>query len=274
MARLSIARETLIALFAKSGNVCAFPGCNHELVTSRNIFVGQVCHIEAANPGGQRYNQNSNDDDRRSFANLMLLCYRHHKETDDTAAFNVLSLRTMKYEHEARHGQKPFKVNEAFLHRLETEMEVYWAAIADANRNQHVAPQFAVPVPVGTQASQQFSDVYKSFERLGEMFDDLSARDGTLNDEIRNHLVSLGYDLAPYDAVLYYKNPFFNRNWEIHALAVTNTRTDLIVALKQAEVRFLEEYSKTHSNESAVLERLEAAKVELHEMAVSAGYAD
>jgi hypothetical protein len=162
MARLCHKRETLIALFAKSGNVCAFPGCNEEIVTSRNQLVGQICHIEAANPGGPRHNANSNDEERRSFENLMLLCYPHHRETDDATAFDVQSLKTMKLEHEARHGQKPFKVNEAFLYRLECEMEGYWAAIVDANRNAHMVPDLAVPVTIATSASQQFADVYKS----------------------------------------------------------------------------------------------------------------
>ena len=133
MARRAVTRETLIALFAKSGNVCAFPGCTHELVTSRNLFVGQICHIEAANPGGQRYNPSSTDEDRRSFGNLLLMCYRHHRETDDEAAFSAQSLRAMKSTHESKHCQKPFKVNEAFLFRLESEMETYWSELETAN---------------------------------------------------------------------------------------------------------------------------------------------
>jgi hypothetical protein len=274
MTRYSITRETLNALFAKSGNVCAFPGCNEELVTSRNQFVGQICHIEAAGPGGQRYNPKSNDEERRSFANLMLLCYRHHKETDDTSAFDVQALRTMKQKHEARYGQKPFKVNEAFLYRLESEMEGYWAGIAHANQHGHVLPELAVPIPVGTPASQQFADVYRSLDRLREVLGNLSSKDDSLNAEIRKHLHSLGYDLTSYDSLPYYENPFIHRNWETHMLAVNNTLTDLVVALKQVEVRFLEEYAKTHFNESAVLERLEKAKSELHEMAISAGYVD
>ena len=274
MARLGITRETLISLFAKSGNVCAFPGCNHELVTSRNVFVGQICHIEAASPGGQRYNDHSNDEERRSFANLLLLCYRHHKETDDIAVFDVQSLKGMKHEHEGRHGQKPFKVNEAFLYRLESEMEGYWAAIMHDNRNSHAFPESAVAILVGTPASEQFADVYSSLKELGEILEDLSMRDSKLNDEIRNHLELLGYNLEPYDTVPYYKNPFFNRNWEIHALMARNTRTALIVDLKQTEVRFLEEYAKTHSSDSAALQRLEVAKAELHKMALSCGFAD
>lgn len=274
MARRAITRETLVALFAKSGNVCAFPGCTHELVTSRNLFVGQICHIEAANLGGQRYNPKSTDDDRRSFDNLLLMCYRHHRETDDEATFSAQSLRTMKSDHESKHGQKPFKVNEAFLFRLESEMQAYWSKIETANSEHHIAPQFAVRIPRQSPATEQFSDIARSVSRLAEILADLAGGDAELNEKVRKHLESLGYDLGPYDAIPYYLNPFFNRNWEVHSLAVNNVLTDLSVALKQAEVCFLAEYLKTHSNESDALAALEIAKKELHEMAVSAGYAD
>ena len=122
------------------------------MVNSCQTFVGQICHIEAANAGGPRYNHDSNDEERRSFQNLMLMCYRHHRETDDIAIFDTQSLKAIKFQHEAVHGQKPFKVNEAFLFRLESVMECYWAAIADANSNAHVIPELAVPIPVGTAA--------------------------------------------------------------------------------------------------------------------------
>jgi hypothetical protein len=274
MPRLAVTREALIPLFAKSGNVCAFPGCTHELVTGRNIFVGQVCHIEAANPGGQRYNRNSTDEERRSAANLMLLCYRHHKETDDVVAFDAPALRAMKHQHESLHGQKPFKVNEAFLFRLEAEMQAYWSGLKDANERLHFAPEFAVKLNIGTSAVDQFAEARNAVLRLSEILSGFADSDSLLNEEIKSHLVALGYDITPYDNVPYYRNPFFNRNWEMHALAANNTLTDLVVVLKQAEVRFLEEYVKTHSNETEAIARLETAKEELHEMAVSAGYAD
>lgn len=254
--------------------MCAFPGCNEEIVTSRNQFVGQICHIEAANPGGPRYNPNSTDEERRSIDNLMLFCYRHHKETDDATVFSVESLRAIKHEHEALHGQKPFKVNEAFLHRLEWEMEGYWTALQDANRNEHVVPDLAVSIRVGTPVLEQFADLYKSLARLDELHQHFWNTDRSLNDELRNHLASLGYDLAAFDAVPYYKSPCIDRNWEMHNIAVPNAYTDLVVALKQTEVRFFEEYAKTHSNESAVLKKLEELKAELRKMAISAGYVD
>jgi len=274
MSRLAVTREALIPLFAKSGNVCAFPGCTHELVTTRNLFVGQICHIEAANPGGQRYNPNSTDEERRSAANLVLFCYRHHRETDDVLVYDTNALRSMKNRHESMHGQKPFKVNEAFLHRLEAEMQTYWNKLHDANERLHVAPDFSVRLNIGTSAVDQFTDATTAVNRLSEILSGFAKADSTLNEEIRSHLVSLGYDLTPYDKVLYYGNPFFNRNWEMHALAVNNTLTDLVVVLKQAEVRFLEEYAKTHSNDLEAIARLESTREELHHMAISAGYAD
>lgn len=243
-------------------------------MTVRNIFVGQICHIEAANSGGQRYNINSTDDERRSAENLMLLCYRHHKETDDVAAFDANALRTMKHQHESAYGQKPFKVNEAFLHILESEMQTYWSGLQHANERLHIVPEFAVKLTIGTSAVDQFVEAERAVSRLSEILSRFSEADSLLNEEIKSHLSALGYDLTAYDNVPYYKNPFYNRNWEMHALAANNTLTDLVVLLKQAEVRFLEEYVKTHSSEAAAIARLKVAKEELHEMAVSTGYAD
>lgn len=274
MARIAPARETLIALFAKSGNVCAFPGCTHELVTQRNLFIGQICHIEAASPGGQRFNPDSDDEQRRLFDNLLLLCYRHHKETDDIFAFGTQTLRQMKRNHEGRHGAKPFKINEAFLHRLEVDMASYWEGIAISNHERHVAPEFAVKVQVGIEAQKQFNELDKAVQRIAELFTYFSECDSSLNEEIRTHLKLLEYDLTAYDAAPYFKNPFFNRNWEMHALAANNALTDLVVLKKQAKVRFLEEYVKTHPNESTAIDALETAKQEMQSIAVSAGYVD
>jgi len=41
-----------------SGNQCAYPTCTESLVDEFGGYVGNVCHIEAAEKGGQRYNGN------------------------------------------------------------------------------------------------------------------------------------------------------------------------------------------------------------------------
>jgi hypothetical protein len=54
--RLTPTKDTLRELYLKSGNRCAFPGCHKALFNSKGVFVGQICHIEAAESGGQRFN--------------------------------------------------------------------------------------------------------------------------------------------------------------------------------------------------------------------------
>lgn len=274
MTRRSNKNNVVRALFAKSGNRCAFPGCNEEMVTSSNMFVGQICHIEAASPGGARYNPSSTDEDRHSFRNLMLMCYKHHHEIDNTAQYDVSALQLIKREHERSYGQNPFKVNEAFLYRIERQMEEYWATISNENDHHHVIPDLAVHIATGTPASEQFVEVYKALECLSGFVTQLRDSDTSLNEDIRNHLKSLGYDLNAYDAVPYYYNPFINRNWGVHSLGVQNSSIDVYVGLKLAEVRFLEEFVKSHPTQVSAIEKLELVKSELKELATSAGYAD
>src|SRR5215468_8384861 len=100
--RLAPTLETLRELFLKSGNLCAFPNCTALMMNEKGVFIGQLCHIEAAEPGGQRFNPAMTNEDRRATSNLMLMCYEHHKVTDDVKKFPVTSLKKMKSDHEKR----------------------------------------------------------------------------------------------------------------------------------------------------------------------------
>jgi len=107
MSRLIITNNTIKRLFAQSGNRCAFPGCTAP-ITSRDddLILAHICHIEAVEPGGARYNPDSNDDERRNFANLILLCPNHHKEVDnDVTKYTVDYLKNMKRVHESKQSQ-------------------------------------------------------------------------------------------------------------------------------------------------------------------------
>lgn len=102
--RLAPKQEVLRELYIKSGNECAYPGCHNVLVDENGIFVGEVCHIEAAMPGGERFNPNMTNEDRRSFNNLILMCHHHHVVTDDVDKYTVEKLREMKRNHEAKYS--------------------------------------------------------------------------------------------------------------------------------------------------------------------------
>lgn len=101
MARKAINKDILRNLALKSKNQCAFPECTSELITDDNVFIGQVCHIEAAEKGGERYNPKQTDEERRSIANLILFCYKHHKITNDVKKYPPDELMKIKKEHES-----------------------------------------------------------------------------------------------------------------------------------------------------------------------------
>lgn len=100
--RLAPTRETLRELYLKSGNRCAFPGCKKSLFNIKGVFVGQICHIEAAEAGGERFNKKQTNEHRRAPANLVLMCYDHHVETDDVVKFPVAAMVRIKTEHEKK----------------------------------------------------------------------------------------------------------------------------------------------------------------------------
>ncbi|NVJ25095.1 hypothetical protein HUW62_28105 [Myxococcus sp. AM011] len=85
-----------------SGNMCAFPSCGHLMMNAEGVFIGEVCHIEAAESGGERHNPAMTPPQRRHVSNLMLMCHAHHKVTDDVATYTVEKLRKMKVDHEGR----------------------------------------------------------------------------------------------------------------------------------------------------------------------------
>ncbi|SDL64808.1 hypothetical protein [Nonomuraea jiangxiensis] len=99
--RLSPTKETLRWLFSFSGNECAFPDCTSRLINPDGTFIAQVCHIEAAERGGERFNEQMSNEDRRAASNLMLMCHEHHVVTNDVQKYTVEVLRAMKDAHEA-----------------------------------------------------------------------------------------------------------------------------------------------------------------------------
>jgi hypothetical protein len=100
--RLTPTPETLRELFVRSGNQCAFPECHHPIVNSAGTYIANLCHIEAAEKGGQRFNRRQTNEQRRHISNLMLLCYRHHVETNDVSAFDVRRMKEIKEAHEKK----------------------------------------------------------------------------------------------------------------------------------------------------------------------------
>ena len=108
MATRSYTQLTLKRLYTLSGNGCAYPDCPVELIDQEGN-ISDVCHIEAINPDGPRYNPDPaiTYKNRNDYPNLILLCKNHHHIIDQMDAqgnpvYTTTQLKTMKQVHEDR----------------------------------------------------------------------------------------------------------------------------------------------------------------------------
>lgn len=276
MARLAPNTDVLRALFARSGNQCAFPGCTQPLINAKNKFIAQVCHIEAASEGGERYNSNGDSEYRRSYENLLLLCYPHHIETNDVDEYPVERLLQLKREHEQMFIKSDFKLDEAELYKLSFEMEKYWFDIDRLNKLDHIFIDSGLAMDV--KGDRSFFDViasaYDAVNGIENLLELLHKSDNSLKVDFEVLLVKKGISPELFNDIPYYENPFDNRNWESHNLGTPNWLQRLRIDLVHLEVKYLEEYLKTHSSDVKAKASFEKAKEELKEFAKTAIHVD
>ncbi|MFA5507081.1 MAG: hypothetical protein WC423_16750 [Vulcanimicrobiota bacterium] len=158
--RLAPKRETLRELFAKSGNECAFPGCCNRIIDADGNLVGQLCHIEAAEAGGERFNVKMSNEERRGYDNLLLLCYHHHVVTNDVGSFPVSRMRQMKADHELRFA----RVDEKLLGRASRE-------ILDEEQKTRFSPAVTLAGFLGEECEDEYAR--ETRKQLDKFFDKL-----------------------------------------------------------------------------------------------------
>jgi hypothetical protein len=56
---LNPVRKVRLRLFTLSSNRCAFPGCAYPVINAEGKLIAEICHIEAANATGERFNVNA-----------------------------------------------------------------------------------------------------------------------------------------------------------------------------------------------------------------------
>ena len=120
--------KTYKLLYVRSGNECAFPGCNHPIFNDDGLYIAQLCHIKAANVGGQRYDEKQNDEQRRALKNLLFMCHRHHKETD---SFKEEKLLEIKLNHESQFTETGKQLSKEMLEQISKETNYYWSRQKD-----------------------------------------------------------------------------------------------------------------------------------------------
>ena len=107
--------STIRRLDTLSGNECSNPDCSNKLIAKdKDTIISKICHIKAASPKGPRYDQNMDDEERRSYDNLLLLCDECHSIIDNlnnVDNYPVELLEMWKKTHENNNLLKNSKKN-------------------------------------------------------------------------------------------------------------------------------------------------------------------
>lgn len=262
--RVSISHSILRRLYAHSGNQCAFPDCCSPIFEDTGQLTGECCHIEAYSPRGARYNASQTNKDRNQVDNLILLCPRHHKIIDgNPAKYTVTALHKMKAQHEQQFAAQTLELNAKQLNAFFIAQSEFWQHIYDIDHVEAVIPELKIVVDQSKSIEELIQNIDELLNNVGQLFADFSETDGKLNEEIRTFFLELGYDLTKYDKIPYYENPFINRNWDLHALATTNTLNHLTMVVYQLIIRLLEQVSIANGASHPLLPLLREKFIEM-----------
>ncbi|MDO5978941.1 hypothetical protein [Flavivirga spongiicola] len=165
MSRKIPTRKVIKSLFAKSGNLCAFENCKNTLIDDEGDVLGEVAHIEAASENGPRYNPNSDDEYRRSFNNLILLCERHHNIVDKKPQkYTTDYLTQLKEGHQKKHSASDFEISNETVSKVITRIEKQFVQKNENSGN-------------GTQFNIQGSDIKIISKTIKEEFKSKKSND-------------------------------------------------------------------------------------------------
>lgn len=275
MTRKAPKLDTLRALFAKSGNCCAFPGCKNKIINDKNQLIGEVCHIEAAEEGGERYNPNQTDEERRHYDNLILLCHEHHVETNDIQEYTVNKLKNMKKVHEAKFINNNFEIDEQVLKSILLQINEFWQNIEFLNKYKHQAPEdFKMEIDVNKKCIQIFDELQNNIENLSNMLGDIAEFNNTLWENIVKYLESYNVDLSNVKNIPYYENPYNSPFWEMLCIGAPNLTNQSIILLKQFSIKYLELFIQQNPANTEALKKLNELREEFKEIAVTSSYVD
>jgi hypothetical protein len=102
-------------LWGRSGNCCAWPGCNQRLtvgmgddevgvLVTQGLVLGEEAHIRSSRVNGPRYDASYPKEDLDTYDNLVLLCPTHHAAIDKNggAGWPISEVLAMRSKHESR----------------------------------------------------------------------------------------------------------------------------------------------------------------------------
>ncbi|MBP7836846.1 MAG: hypothetical protein KAZ91_01980 [Candidatus Fonsibacter sp.] len=237
-----ISTKTLKPLLARSGNQCAYPDCSHPIFDDDSLFIAQLCHIEAVSPNGQRYNSNKTNEEINSYDNLLFLCYRHHKVTDNVNLYTVHKLKEIKTNHEAKFKDNSYNYPSEVLINLEKEIEIFWNHV-DKLQTDHIIPKLAVLINAKNNILTLVNEINEYIEHLSEV-----------------------------SAIL--MNDCKSTHFEYVSISLPNLLTRISIAIDQIEIKYLEEQVQKKPYDKELKDKLDEIRNKFKNLAGSVGLSD
>ncbi len=159
--------DIIKALLAKTGNQCAYEGCDHPIFDQNNLYVANLCHIEGVSKKGPRHNNDYTTDQINSFNNLLFLCYRHHKEVDsDPNKYSVEKLKQIKFRHEVKFDEEQLRIDKKQIDQILLENEHYWSYFENGYEDAHEIPELRFNIKANAKFDELHAAVHDSFDLL------------------------------------------------------------------------------------------------------------
>lgn len=216
-----IKANVLRALFAHSGNQCAYPGCGLPIFEDNNQLTGECCHIEAYSKNGPRYNPALSDEKCNNYENLILMCSRHHKIIDgDSQTYSVDVLRSMKSTHEKKYSASNLRLSETMINQLRNSTPRFWENITRIHANDTTGLHREIDPTISLMELIDIVD--ENFNTIEEFIKGFETSDEYLVGDIYRLCKQFCWDVEKFDQIPYYENPLHAPNWEMHNLGRPN----------------------------------------------------
>lgn len=228
---MAIPSKTIKSLYAKSGNICAFPGCNCPLVEKSNQ--SQIAHIISQQKNGPRHIDGYNGGNYDIEDNLILLCSIHHHLIDDNPDdYPIEWLREIKKDHE-EYISKSLQLSSTDQNFINDFLE-----ICQANHIEEII----CSLPIGASFYGKLLEYeYICYNELIQLLQ--SPQSVRINKDILSELFNFIYtlnDLYRKVAECYIPNP---SNADIFVL-LSNTSSETLYKLREIQEWLIKTYSK------------------------------
>jgi len=254
MARKSPSAKSLKLLYVRSGNECAYPNCYHPIFNDNGLYISELCHIKAANKGGPRFDLNQTDKERKSNNNLLFLCHRHHKETDN---LSIEQITDIKSTHESKYTESGKELSKDMGKQIIQESNRYWDM--QLNKTFDDLPELKIERDFNSGIFELFGELESHITWLQDYCDLCAESDNSKNmrADLINLFEKLHLDFSNLDKLAYDENPFISRNWEMHNLGNPNTFAHISLCVNQLKVKTTEELLKLNPDDQRMKEILE-----------------